>query len=256
MLEKLHSVAGKTALITGASSGLGAHFAKVLSSAGATVVLAARREEKLATLVKEISAAGGSAHAINLDVTKEASIVEALAYVEREVSSIDILINNAGVAETGSCLEVEPGDWDFVMNTNLKGAWRVATLVARQMVHNKANGSIVNIASILGLRVGMGQMSYATSKAAVVQMTKSMALELGRQGIRVNALCPGYFRTEINDDFFATPRGEAYIQDMPAKRLGNLDELNGPLLLLASDAGSFINGIALPVDGGHLISSL
>lgn len=256
MLDQLYSVKDKTALITGASSGLGEHFSKVLSAAGATVVVAARREEKLASLVEEIRQSGGVAHAVNLDITDEESIAAALEFIEQEIGVIDILINNAGVANTGSCLDVEPEDWDFVMNANLKGAWRIATLIARQMVKNKVGGSIVNIASILGVRVGMGQLSYATSKAAVIQMTKSMALELGRAGIRSNALCPGYFRTEINDDFFNTPKGEAYIKAMPAKRLGQLDELNGPLLLLASEAGSFMNGVALPVDGGHLISSL
>lgn len=256
MLAELYSVQGKTALITGASSGLGEHFSKVLSAAGATVIVAARREDKLASLVKEITDSGGTAHAVALDVTDDNSILAAIAWIAKEIGVVDILINNAGVADAGSCLEVEPKDWDFVMNANLKGAWRIATLIARQMIEHKVGGAIVNIASILGMRVGMGQLSYATSKAAVIQMTKSMALELGRYDIRCNALCPGYFRTEINDDFFSTPKGEAYIKTMPARRLGQKNELNGPLLLLASEAGSFMNGVALPVDGGHLISSL
>ena len=256
MLNEINSLVGKVALVTGASSGLGDHFSRILSQSGATVVVAARRQEKLATLVEEVEDGGGKAFAVNLDITSEDSIADALKYIEQEVGPIDILVNNAGVANTGSCLEVKPEDWDFVMDTNLKGVYRMATLVAAQMIKNEIKGSIINISSILGLRVGMGQMSYATSKAGVVQMTKSMALELGSRGVRSNALCPGYFLTEINDDFFATDKGKAYIKSMPARRLGKLDELNGPLLLLASDAGSFVNGVALPVDGGHLISSL
>ena len=256
MLDQLNSVKNKTALITGASSGLGEHFSKVLAAAGATVVVAARRQEKLASLVEEIRNSGGVAHAINLDVTDEQSITDAFEFIEQEVGAINILINNAGVADSGSCLKVEPADWDFVMDTNLKGVWRMATITARHMLKHNVSGSIVNISSILGLRVGTGMMSYATSKAGVVQLTKSMALELGRKGIRSNAICPGYFRTEINSAFFDTAEGESFIQSSPAKRVGQLDELNGALLLLASDAGSFINGITLPVDGGHLISSL
>jgi NAD(P)-dependent dehydrogenase (short-subunit alcohol dehydrogenase family) len=152
--------------------------------------------------------------------------------------------------------ELETSDYDFIIDTNLKGAWRVATLVARHMVEKKVSGSIVNIASILGLRVGMHQSIYAISKAGVVQMTNSMALELGRKGVRVNALCPGYFKTEMNGDFFDTPQGQEFIKTMPAGRIGELHELDGPLLLLCSEAGSFMNGVSLPVDGGHLVSGL
>ena len=256
MLENLHSLDGKVAFITGASSGLGEHFAQVLASAGATVVVAARRAEKLEALVKKIQKSGGTAYATNLDVTDDDSIAKALDYAIKAAGSVDILVNNAGVATGGNCWELESDDYDYIMNTNLKGAWRVATLVARYLVETKKPGAIVNIASILGIRVGMHQSNYAISKAGVVQMTKSMALELGRKGIRVNALCPGYFRTDINGDFFDTPQGQAFIQTMPARRTGELHELDGPLLLLCSEAGSFMNGVALPVDGGHLVSGL
>lgn len=256
MLDDLHSLNGKVAFITGASSGLGEHFAQVLSAAGATVVVAARRADRLEKLVQRIQRNGGTAYAANLDVNDEDSIVAALAFAVDKAGGIDILINNAGVATSGKSWELENEDYEYIMNTNLKGAWRIATLVARYMVEQKKSGSIVNIASILGLRVGMHQSLYALSKAGVVQMTKSMALDLGRKGIRVNALCPGYFKTDMNGDFFDTAPGQEFVKTMPAGRLGELNELNGPLLLLSGDAGSFINGVALPVDGGHLISSL
>ena len=255
MNDNLFSLDGKTALITGASSGLGPHFAKVLSRAGATVILGARRTDKLTDLVSEINKDGGVAFATPLDVTDTSSVITALDYCGQQVGKIDILINNAGVASSNTCLNISSQEWDNTMDTNLKGVWLLATEVAKRMIGN-GGGSIVNLASILGLRVGIGQTSYAVSKAGVVQITKSMALELGRKGIRVNALCPGYFKTEMNEDFFNTDKGKSYIDKMPAKRLGQLHELDGAILLLCSEAGSFINGVALPVDGGHLVSSL
>ena len=256
MLEKSLSMNGKVALVTGASSGLGEHFAHVLADAGAAVAVGARRVEKLEALVAAIEAKGGKAFAVAMDVTDNDSVSEALDAIEANLGIINVLINNAGVAASKHCGKVDESDWDFTMETNLKGAWRVANGVVKRLLAAKQGGSIVNIASILGIRVGFGESNYCISKAGVLQMTKSMGLELGTKGIRVNALCPGYFKTEINDTFFDSEAGQAYIDKMPAKRLGELNELNVPLLLLASDAGSFMNGAAIPVDGGHLNSSL
>lgn len=247
---------GKVALVTGASSGLGEHFAKLLASQGATVVLSARRAEKLATVCSRINASGGQAVGIAMDVTSEASVAAAMAEIASRVGPVSILVNNAGMADSKSFLKLDESSWRQTMAVNLDGAWRVAHQVSQTMVSNQRSGCIVNIASILGLRVGFGNSAYAVSKAGVVQMTKAMALELGRKGIRVNALCPGYIRTEINAEYFATQQGQDYLKTTPAGRTGNLEELDGALLLLCSDAGSFINGVALPVDGGHLVSAL
>ena len=256
MSSELLSLQGKVALVTGASSGLGAHFAKVLASAGAKTIVTARRTDKLKQLVDDIQVVGGTAKAIAMDVTDSESVNNALEEAETALGPINVLLNNAGVADSKRFLNVDEESWDFVMETNLKGAWRVAKEVAQQMVTHRNGGSIINIASVLGLRVSIGESSYSASKAALVQLTKSMALELASKQVRVNALCPGYFETEINSDYFASEKGQAYINGMPSKRLGQLNELNGPLLLLASDAGSFISGTAIPVDGGHLVSSL
>ena len=256
MNKDLLSVQGKVALVTGASSGLGAHFSKVLASAGAKVIVAARRVEKLASVVDEINTSGGIATAVALDITNQESVIEAMDKGEAEFGPISILVNNAGVGDSKRFINVDEDSWDFVINTNLKGSWTVANQLSKRLIANKSSGSIINIASILGFRVSLGESTYAISKAGVIQMTKAMALELGHKGIRVNALCPGYFKTEINEDYFNTEKGQTYIKSTPAKRLGRLEELNAPLLMLASDAGSFINGAALPVDGGHLVSPL
>ncbi len=250
------SLAGRTALVTGASSGLGAHFSRVIAAAGATVAVAARRVDRLDTLVADISADGGRAFAVAMDVTDADSVQQALDSVEQQIGTVDVLVNNAGVADSRHCLEEDEASWDYTMEANLKGAWRVAHGVARRSVADRRNCSIVNIASILGLRVGFGLSTYAISKAGVVQMTRAMALELAGKGVRVNAICPGYFATEMNSDYLNSSAGQAYLADTPAGRMGELPELDGALLLLASDAGSFINGVALPVDGGHLLKSL
>lgn len=245
-------LAGKRALVTGASSGLGAHFAIVLAGAGAEVVCAARRRQVLETLVDEIGAAGGAARAVELDVTDSSSVRAVLDVV----GPLDILVNNAGVANTKAVFDQTEADYDQIVDTNLKGSYLMAVECARRMSDRGAGGSIINIASLLGLRQGGRATPYAISKAGVVQLTKQLALELARYGIRVNAIAPGYFATDMNVELFATEAGHALIQRIPSRRLGEKSELDGPLLLLASDASSYMTGSVLAVDGGHLVSSI
>jgi NAD(P)-dependent dehydrogenase (short-subunit alcohol dehydrogenase family) len=252
---------GKHALVTGASSGLGRHFAEFLATAGAKVTLAARRENALAESVAEIRAQSsqtqsGQAQSVVMDVTDAGSIERALEHAEQDFGPVSILINNAGVTVTRGALDLDEATWDQVIDTNLKGAWLAAQAAARHMVHHGIAGSIVNIASILALRVAGGVAPYAVSKAGVVQMTKVLALEWARHKIRVNALAPGYIETELNSDFFASEAGKALIKRIPQRRLGEARELEGPLLLLASDAGSYMTGSVIAVDGGHLVSGL
>jgi NAD(P)-dependent dehydrogenase (short-subunit alcohol dehydrogenase family) len=249
--DALFSLAGRRALVTGASSGLGAHFAQVLARAGAEVVLAARRRDALDRVCATIADAGGTAEAIALDVNDAASV----AALEPALGEVDILVNNAGVVVDGAALDQSEADWDLVIDTNLKGMFRVAQAAARAMKAH-SGGSIVNIASILGLRQAGAVLPYAVSKAGVVQMTKLAALEWARHGIRVNALAPGYLDTDLNRDFWETDAGRALIRRIPQRRLGRLEDLDGPLLLLASDASRFMTGTVLTVDGGHLVSSL
>jgi len=247
----------KTAFITGASSGLGEHFSRILAAAGAQVVVAARRVERLESLVAELQAQGHSALAVSVDVTESDSIEAGFAAAEARFGNIDVLVNNAGIGDPVPFLKMTEGNWRSMMDTNLDGAWRVAHRAARAMAAAGQGGSIINIASILGVRVGTALSHYAVAKAGVVQLTKAMALELARNGVRVNAIAPGYFRTEMNTDYFDTEHGQNYIRSkVPMGRLGQLEELSGPLLLLASDAGSFITGAVLNVDGGHLNNSL
>jgi len=249
-------LSGKVALVTGASSGFGNHFARVLAEAGAKVVVGARREDKLQTLVAEIKASGGEALAVAMDVTQVDSVAAAFDTAEKTFGTVNVLINNAGVAAPKMVHKTSEADWDFVVDTNLKGAWIVAAEAARRMVAAGNGGSIVNISSVLGLATSLGHGVYSASKAGVVQLTKHMALELADKKIRVNAICPGYFKTEMNGEYFESEAGKKYIGSTPAKRLGDMREMNAPLLLLASDAGSFINGVALPIDGGHLLMSI
>ena len=249
-------LSGKAAFVTGASSGLGRHFAEVLAGAGAKVAVAARRLDMVQAACEAIREKGGIAAAVEIDVTKRASVEKAVADAMTAFGSLDILVNNAGVTVTKPFLEVEEDEWDRIIATNLKGTYLVAQQAARRMREQGPGGAIVNIGSILGLRVA-GQVSpYVASKAGVVQLTKTMALELARYGIRVNALCPGYMETDLNRDFFASEAGQALIRRIPQRRLGRPGELDGALLLLCSEAGSYITGSAIVVDGGHLVSSL
>ena len=246
----------KHILVTGASSGLGQHFATFLAGAGARVTLAARREAALVQTVGDIRAANGQAHSVVMDVTDAGSIGRAFERAEEGFGPVTVLVNNAGVTATRAALELDESAWDSVIDTNLKGVWLAAQEAARRLVRHKLGGSIVNIASILGLRVAGGLVPYAISKAGVVQMTKALALEWARYGIRVNALAPGYIETELNSDFFAGDAGKALIKRIPQRRLGKASELDGPLLLLASDAGSYMTGSVIAIDGGHLVSGL
>jgi len=246
----------RVALVTGASSGLGRHFAATLAQAGATVAVCARRRDKTQELVEQLQDAGYQAMAVAMDVSNAVSVREAFSEIEQELGTIDLIVNNAGVAATQSVLEHDEVTWDQVLDTNLKGAWLVAQEGARRMVQSGKGGSIVNIASILGERVAGGASSYAASKAGLIQLTKAMALELARHGIRVNALAPGYVSTDLNRDFLTSAAGQRLMARIPQRRFANPCELDGPLLLLASEAGSYITGSVLAVDGGHLVSSL
>ncbi len=246
---------GKVALVTGASSGLGARFAKILAEAGAQVVLAARRVERLKELRAEIESNGGAAHLVAMDVTDYASIKSAIAHAETEAGPIDILINNSGVSSTQRLVDVTPEDYRQVMDTNLQGAFFVAQEAAKRMIL-RAKGDptrqhrIINIASVAGLRVLSQIGVYCMSKAGVVQMTKAMALEWGRHGINVNAICPGYIETEINREYFQSEGGQKLIDMLPRKRIGHPEDLDGLLLLLSADESRFINGAIITADDG------
>jgi NAD(P)-dependent dehydrogenase (short-subunit alcohol dehydrogenase family) len=250
------SLKGRVALVTGANGGLGSHFAQTLAKAGATVAVGARRVESLREVTEAIAAAGGRAEAIALDVTDPASVARAFDEASAALGAITIVVNNAGIAVTKPLLEHTEDDWQQVIEVNLNGAWRVAQAAARHMVKHEQGGSIVNIASILGLRVSAQVPSYAASKAALIQLTKAMALELARYRIRVNALAPGYVETGINREFFDSDPGKALVKRVPQRRIGQPEELDGALLLLASDAGSYMTGAVLAVDGGHLVNTL
>jgi NAD(P)-dependent dehydrogenase (short-subunit alcohol dehydrogenase family) len=250
------TIEGSHVLVTGGSSGLGRFFAVFLAARGARVTVGARRAEALAKTVDDIGNAKGQAQRVVMDVTDAASIETALDAAEARFGPVEIVINNAGVTATRPALQQDEADWDKVIDTNLKGVWLVAQAVGRRMVAHKVKGSIVNVASILGLRVASSVAPYAVSKAGVVQMTKALALEWARHGIRVNALAPGYIETELNDTFFSSDAGKAFIRRIPQRRLGEVRELDGPLLLLVADAGSYMTGSVVAVDGGHLVSGL
>lgn len=242
------NLTNKIALVTGASSGLGKHFAKVLSDAGATVVVAARRLDQLDELANEI---GENAFAVPLDVTDTNNVVAAFNQIEDKVGPVNVLVNNAGANEDSNVIDTKEEDWDAVMDVNLKGAWRVAREAAKRMIAAKKGGTIINIASIFGFTAFPESTTYCVSKAGLCQLTKTMALDLWQYGIRVNAIAPGYFRTEMTAKYLAGDKGKAYINTIPPKRCGEPEELTAPLLMLASDASSYVNGVILPVDGGH-----
>jgi NAD(P)-dependent dehydrogenase (short-subunit alcohol dehydrogenase family) len=251
-------LSGRVALVTGASSGLGEQFARTLAKAGAAVVLAGRRTERLKTLRAEIEGQGGDAHVVELDVTDTESIASAVAHAETEVGTLDILINNSGVSTTQKLLDVGPEDFDFVFDTNVRGAFFVAQEVGRRMVARArgaapgtyTGGRIVNIASMAGLRVISQIGVYAMSKAAVIHMTRAMALEWGKYGVNVNAICPGYIDTEINHHHWETDGGQKLVNMLPRKRLGKPADLDTSLLMLCANESHFVNGAVIQADDG------
>ncbi len=253
---ELFSLADKTALITGGATGLGLQFARTLVDAGARVALAARNVDRLRSAKEELEKSGAQVFIVSMDVTDHGSVDAAVARIESEFAPIDILVNNAGIADTQPFLDMTEDAWSKVIDTNLGGVWRVSQAVARKMVERAKGGAIVNIASVLGLATQALQSNYGTAKAGTMHLTKNLARELGRYDIRVNAIAPGYFRTEINKNFFASEKGEAYLKRLFPRRTGELHELSGPLLLLSSDAGSYINGTTLTVDGGTLLAGV
>jgi NAD(P)-dependent dehydrogenase (short-subunit alcohol dehydrogenase family) len=251
-MSKLFDLSGKVALVTGASSGLGAHFAKCLGEAGASLVLAARRADRLESLQAELAQNNVTAKAIELDVQSSESISAALGMA----GPLDVVVNNAGISIVKPALEMPDKDWDAVVDTNLRGAWLIAQGAAKRWVVEKRPGSIVNIASILGLRT-IGQVApYNASKAGLIHLTRALAMEWARYHIRVNAICPGYIETEMNSSFWKTPGGQKLIERIPQRRIGQPEHLDGALLLLASEAGTFMTGSVLTVDGGHTVNSL
>lgn len=249
-------LSGKIALITGASSGLGLHFSTCLAEAGCTVIIAARRQDKLDALASQLNHTKIVAHAIQLDVSHRSECEAVLKSTFENIGTPDILINNAGIAKPERFLDAPATDTDQVFNVNQTAVWQISQTVCKQMIAVEKPGSVINIASILGLDVLPGVGSYAVSKAAVVQMTKVMALELARHNIRVNAIAPGYFDTEINQGFLTSEAGQKILKRVPFRRVGELDELNGLLLLLASSRSAYMTGAVIPVDGGHLVAGL
>jgi NAD(P)-dependent dehydrogenase (short-subunit alcohol dehydrogenase family) len=254
-MDNIFDMTGKAVLITGASgNGLGRNFAEALAKAGATVVVAARREEPLKALADAIAASGGKAHAVKMDVTDMGSVRDGVAEAVRLTGGLDGLINNSGVVGRVPLLEQTAEAWKRIIDTNLNGVWAVGCEVARGMVERDKGGSIVNIGSLLSFRQSPGNTAYAVSKAAVVQLTQQMALEWTEHNIRVNALAPGYFETDLNRDFLRSEQGQKILKRIPMGRTGNLPELTGAMLLLLSDAGSYITGSTISVDGGHRVN--
>lgn len=253
MAPGIFSLEGRVALVTGASGVLGAHFARVLHGAGAAVALAARQPE---AVEEAVAGLGVRAMAVALDVTDAVSVAAALDAVEARLGTCDLLVNNAGIAVTRPFLEQAEADWDAVLDVDLRGAFLVGQAAARRMVAARRPGAVVNIASVLGERIIPGVAGYTAAKAGLLHLTRQMAVELARHRIRVNALAPGYIATHINADFFASEAGQAMVRRIPQRRLGTPDDLSGPLLLLASEAGAHMTGAVVTVDGGHSVNSL
>jgi 3-oxoacyl-[acyl-carrier protein] reductase len=249
----MFNLQGRVALVTGASSGLGKQFARALADNGAAVALVARRADRLKALQDQIEKNGGKAVAVEADVTDRAAMLRAFDAVEKAFGTVTILVNNAGVAHGGRATEMPPEEWRRVLNTNLDAVFAWAQEAARRVLAAKTRGSIVNIASVLGLAVAKGAVAYATAKAGVVQMTRALAVELAFKGVRVNAIAPGWFVTEMNDDYLLGEAGAAIKREIPMGRFGNEGDLDGALLLLASDAGAYITGATIVVDGGQVI---
>ena len=253
-VSSVFNLTGQRAIVTGASRGLGRHFALTLARAGAEVVLAARGIDRLEAAVKEIEGFGGCAVAIQVDVTDGKSVKGCLETTENTLGPIDILVNNAGIAVTKPLLEHVEEDWDSVLDTNLKGVWLMAQEVARRMVRREQSGSIINIASVLGER-GISQLpGYCASKGGIINLTRAMAIELAPHGIRVNTIAPGYIETDMNRQFFSTQAGQRLIKRIPQRRLGQVEDLDGILLLLASDASRYMTGGVITIDGGQSAS--
>jgi NAD(P)-dependent dehydrogenase (short-subunit alcohol dehydrogenase family) len=252
----LFDLGGRTALVTGASSGLGRHFAKTLAAHGAAVAAAARRTDRLEALVAEITAAGGRAVAVAMDVTQGESIRAGFGTAAAALGPVDLVVNNAGISITKPPLDLTDDDWDQVVDTNLRGAWLVAQTAARALRDAGRPGRIINIASVTGLRTIGHLAPYAAAKAGLIHLTHVLAMEWARHGIQVNAIAPGYVETELNREFWSTPAGKRLIERIPQRRIGQPAELDGALLLLASDAGSYMTGTVIVVDGGHAVATL
>ena len=255
-IAELFSLDGQVAIVTGASGGLGWRFARTLAKAGAKVALAARRAGPLSELAAELEASGGEALAVVLDVTDPAAAADGIAAAEAAPGPISILVNNAGIVVDKPLLETEEADWDRVLDTNLKGAWLMAREVAGRMATTGGGGRIINIASILGQTATGRVHGYAASKAALIHLTKTLAIELARYGIRVNAIAPGYVETDLNRDFLAGPTGESLVKRVPLRRFARPEDLDAVLLLLASEASSYMTGSIVTVDGGLSLSAL
>jgi len=249
----MFSLKGRVALVTGASSGLGVQFAKALADNGAAVALVARRADRLKSLKNEIEGKGGRAVVIESDVTDHAAVARAFDAAEKAFGTVTILVNNAGIAHGGRAVEMPPEEWRKVLSTNLDAVFFWAQEAARRLLAAKKQGAIVNIASVLGLAVSKGAVAYAAAKAGVVQVTKALAVELAFKGVRVNAIAPGWFVTEMNDDYLSGEAGTAIKREIPMGRFGNPGDLDGALLLLVSDAGSYITGATIVVDGGQVV---
>lgn len=249
----MFSLKGRVALVTGASSGLGTQFARALADNGAAVALVARRPERLKTLKAEIEGKGGKAIAVEADVTDRAAMTRAFDAAEKAFGTVTILVNNAGIAHGGRAVEMAPEEWRNVLSTNLDAVFFWAQEAARRILAANKQGAIVNIASVLGLAVSKGAVAYAAAKAGVVQVTKALAVELAFKGVRVNAIAPGWFVTEMNEEYLMGEAGTAIKREIPMGRFGKPGDLDGALLLLTSDAGSYITGATIVVDGGQVI---